>query len=243
MGNPPKQIGRNSVVDQVVRAMREDLMSGTIPPGGRILTSELCARFEVSHIPVREALRRLEGEGLVANTPQGATLASSISVEDASSLYDLRRLIEIPVARRGLERVNSRDIAALQAALKRLQHPQQSLLSGEYWEAHREFHWLVLAPGATEWVGRVLDQLWRSCERFVRISALMLGTMSEANEDHAEMVDAIAAGDGEHLERVMVRHLNRTEQALMRVQDVHHLVSLDGLGPAALERRASGGSE
>lgn len=202
------------MVDQVCDRLRQDLLSGAVAPGSRILTNDVCARFGISHVPVREALRLLEGEGFVTSSGGGAIMAATLSLEDAMSLYDLRRMIELPVGRRAAQRATEADIAALQAVFAQLEDLRRSPESSGYWTVHREFHWLVLAPGATDWVKRILDQLWQNCERFVRISAMALGTMDEATRDHADMVTAVEARDGVRLEAIIAQHLTRTEDAL-----------------------------
>ena len=73
-------IRRTSIVDTVTERLRREILSGEIAPGGRIRVGELEKRFGVSHIPIREALRRLEAEGLVVTSPQRATLAAGIAL-------------------------------------------------------------------------------------------------------------------------------------------------------------------
>lgn len=85
---------------RVLRDLRRDILSGTLPQGTRLTEYSLCARYEVSRVPVREALRTLAAEGLVAHRPNlGATVAT-ISHDDAEDLYAVRTTIEEITARR-----------------------------------------------------------------------------------------------------------------------------------------------
>src|SRR5687768_6614208 len=114
-------IRRTSIVDTVTERLRREILSGELEPGGRIRVGELETRIGVSHIPIREALRRLEAEGLVQTSPQRATLAAGLALEDLTGLYDLRRLIEPPVALRAATLATADDIEATRVALQELE--------------------------------------------------------------------------------------------------------------------------
>jgi DNA-binding GntR family transcriptional regulator len=205
-------IRRTSIVDTVTERLRREILSGDIEPGGRIRVGELEKRFGVSHIPIREALRRLEAEGLVETSPQRATLASGIALEDLAGLYDLRRLIEVPVALRAAELATDEDVEATKAALLKLEAASPD--SHEFFERHRAFHSALLAPGWSAWIQRVLDQLWQAAERYVRLTMSQFGTKDDAMREHREMVELLAAREAAQLADLVARHLNRTEETL-----------------------------
>src|SRR3954469_14688048 len=95
-------IQRVSVVDDVTVRLRRALLAGEIKPGERIRVAELEKTFGVSHIPIREAFRRLEAEGMIIALPQRAAVAAGVDLEDLGGLYDLRRVIECEVIRRSV---------------------------------------------------------------------------------------------------------------------------------------------
>jgi DNA-binding GntR family transcriptional regulator len=207
-------IRRTSVVDTVTERLRREILSGQIEPGGRIRVGELEKRFGVSHIPIREALRRLEAEGLVQTSPQRATLAAGIALEDLTGLYDLRRLIEVPVARRAAEQATDDDVEAARRALAELEVAARDPESFEFFNRHRAFHSALLAPGSSAWIGRVLEQLWQAAERYVRLTVSAFGTKDEAMREHREMVELLAAREPELLADLVSHHLERTELTL-----------------------------
>src|SRR5919202_230298 len=109
-------IQRVSLVDGVTARLRSALLTGDIRPGERIRVTALEKRFGVSHIPIREALRRLETEGLVVTLPQRTAVAAGVDLDDLDGLYDLRRMIEGEVAERAVERMTPEALAKLTAA-------------------------------------------------------------------------------------------------------------------------------
>ncbi len=202
------------MVDVVTERLRRELLTGEIEPGGRIRVGELERRFGVSHIPIREALRRLEVEGLVVTSPQRATLAAGIALDDLAGLYDLRRLVEVPVAKRAAEQATDDDIGHVRESLRLLEAAARDPQSAEFWERHRAFHSALLAPGSTAWIRRLLDQVWQSAERYVRLTVATFGTMENAMREHRAMAAAFEGRDGSRVAELLEQHLTGTEQTL-----------------------------
>src|ERR671936_2131729 len=121
MVQEPDTIQRVSLVDNVTDRLRAALLSGEIQPGERIRVTALEKRFGVSHIPIREAIRRLETEGLVVTLPQRAAVAAGVALDDLTGIYDLRRIIEGHVARRAVEQMSDEDVERIEAALAELE--------------------------------------------------------------------------------------------------------------------------
>ncbi len=207
-------IQRVSLVDNVTERLRAALLTGEIRPGERIRVTALEKRFGVSHIPIREALRRLEAEGLVVALPQRAAVAAGVDLDDLAGLYNLRRIIEGHVARRAVERMTEEEIERVQLALAELETVASDLDSPEFWERHKEFHWAILEPGASTWIRRVLDQLWLAAQRYVRL--FVTETVDEAMRDHRDLAAACAARDADAVEKLLLRHLDRTESTVRR---------------------------
>lgn len=207
-------IPRTSMVDVVTERLRRELLTGEIEPGGRIRVGDLERRFGVSHIPIREALRRLEVEGLVVTSPQRATLAAGIALDDLAALYDLRRIVEIPVAERAAGAATDSDVERVRATHMRLEKAAERPESDEFWQHHRAFHTLLLEPGSSPWIRRVLDQASQSAERYVRLTASTFGTIEHAMRDHRAMLVAFEKRDGPGLARLVEQHLTHTELTL-----------------------------
>lgn len=202
-------IQRVSVVDNVTERLRHDLLAGEIKPGERIRVAELEKRFGVSHIPIREAVRRLETEGLIVAMPQRAAVAAGVDLDDLAGLYDLRRIIECAVIRRSAEAMTDEQVAAVHEALERLEAVASDHDSSRFWDLHRDFHWALLEPGATAWIERVLDQIWLASQRYVRL--FVTETVNDAMRDHRRLRDLCRKRDGVGAAALLRRHLDRTE--------------------------------
>jgi len=207
-------IQRVSLVDNVTERLRGALLSGEIKPGERIRVAELEKTFGVSHIPIREAFRRLEAEGMIIALPQRAAVAAGVDLEDLGGLYDLRRVIECEVIRRSVASMTPEQVARVEEALRVLVATAQDNDSPEFWERHMDFHWSLLEPAASAWVKRVLDQMWIASQRYVRI--FVSETIGDAMRDHRDLLAACKKRDADRAEKILRRHLDRTELAVRK---------------------------
>jgi DNA-binding GntR family transcriptional regulator len=206
-------IPRTTMVDTVADRLRTKLITGAIKPGERIRASELEKDFDVSHIPIREALRRLEAEGLVETVPQRGAIAATVGLEDLTEIWDLRRLLEGQVARRSAERMSDAGIEVINSKLGELLAVGGDFRTAEFRKSHYDFHWALLAPGATGWIRRMYDQLWLGSDRYIQLYFI-----KETDADpkafakvHRQLARAAASRDPERLEALHIQHLSQAE--------------------------------
>ena len=110
-----------TIVDGITERLRRAIITGTIRPGERIRIADLERKFGVSHIPIREALRRLQSEGFVEISPRRTTIAAGVDLSDLANIYDLRRIIEVEIGRRSVSRMTKDDVETVRRALTSFQ--------------------------------------------------------------------------------------------------------------------------
>lgn len=204
--------GRKSAVLQVTEAVREDILDGSLQPGVRVQIRELTHRFGISHIPVREALRTLETEGLLVTSPTRATFVAELEVEDLASLYDMRRLVECPLSRLAAPNLSDLQVARVFELLSAMDGLEPA--SREFRDAHKAFHRALLASVTDHWTEKVLEMFWRGAERYVRLFIRGFGSVAAGMAVHRAMAQAAAARDGERLEALHREHLTDTQRAI-----------------------------
>ena len=203
-----------TMVDGITERLRQAIITGAIRPRERIRVADLERKFGVSHIPIREALRRLQSEGFVEISPRRTTIAAGVDLSDLANIYDLRRIIEVEIGRRAVSRMTKSDIETVRRALVNFQAVANDPSSAEFWERHRNFHWALLAPAANPTVQRVLDHLWQSSERYVRLFVSTFATMDTVMDLHVELYEACAGGDVTTFENALTRHYVETEKTV-----------------------------
>jgi DNA-binding GntR family transcriptional regulator len=208
--------GPRSLTDAVALRIQKEILSGRIPPGERLRLRSLQELFGVSHIPIREALRRLEGIGLVEILPQRGAIVARIAYDEFTDVYDLRKIIEPEIAARATERITPSRLKEIKEALDELDAEPEGSRSPHFDELHRRFHWLICEPGSTPVIERVVKQLWQTSDRYVHLSLEEGGTASQAQRQHRKLYEAIRKGDPKTMRRELAAHLENTEQGLRR---------------------------
>ncbi|NMH95745.1 GntR family transcriptional regulator [Pseudonocardia sp. K10HN5] len=198
----------------LVGLIRSLILTGAITPGEKILPKQIQERFGVSHIPVREALRALEAEGLIVTVPRRGTTAAQVSLGELREVYALRRLLEPPLMAEAVRLRSSEAAAAAQAARRRLAAESAADLDA-FLARHREFHWALIQPAVQPVGRRILEQLWVVSERYVRMSVAAHRADVKAAHDHDTLLEAFVSGDADLAARETVHHLDLVESTIV----------------------------
>lgn len=193
------------------------ILSGEALPGTRLKEEELAARCGVSRTPVRDALRRLEGELYVVRNGASRIFVADWQAEDLDELFALRGMIEAHAAARAATRIGPETLAALEAANARLEAavaaPEPDIPA--FLEANRRFHDLVVEAAASPRLPAVLALLVE--QPIVRRTAQHYGrdALERSAAEHAELIRALAARDSEWARGVMTGHIRRAYHAFV----------------------------
>jgi DNA-binding GntR family transcriptional regulator len=210
-------VTQDSTVDRVTIELRRSILAGVLPPGKPFSITDISEQLGVSHIPVREALRRLEGQGLVQLRAGRSAIVTPVDVEDLHSVYRLRRLIEADIAGRSIKKLAPADFEQMTRAIEIYYAVQPQ--PDEVLAHHHEFHLALLRPAATEWDMRILELLWNTSERYVRlVFANMLLDRERAKRlghSHQDIIEAARAGSADGLRRVIREHLDANEATIL----------------------------
>lgn len=200
------------LVDEVSARLRDDIISGRLPPGTRISVASLSRELGVSQIPLRESIRRLEAEHLLETIPHSGSVVVEANVEEIGDIFGLRRLIEVDMVRRAAVVYQPADVQAISDTLRALEAEDPADPFGRFWTMHSQFHLAVVRPAMTPWTDRILRLLWQSTQRYRHIAGKLLGAGEETTEaQHAAIARAAQQGDLETLVTVSTEHLTYAE--------------------------------
>lgn len=170
--------------------------------------------LNVSFIPVREALRNLESEGLVITRPGRSSTVAPLDLDDLQAIYRLRRLLEPDVARRSCLVISDDDLDQLQREADNFGDADQTMQA--MYDAHHEFHLALFAPAATTWDTRMLSTLWRAAERYIRIGFGLLdpdtSEHTRRRHAHTDLVTVFRRHDPDAAAQAVHDHLAHNEQ-------------------------------
>lgn len=202
---------------QVLELLRNAILEGRFKPGERLIERELCELTGVSRTSVREALRHLESEGLVANVPNKGPTVATLSEEDAREIYEVREALEGLAGRLFAERGTDKQVDALQAALERLA------------EAFRQNDMTLVVAETTHFYdvflqgcgNSLISDMIRSLQ--ARVIFLRKTSMSQPGRapgsltEMEKIVQAIRKRDADRAEEVCKDHVRRARAAALDV--------------------------
>jgi DNA-binding GntR family transcriptional regulator len=205
-----------SAVDLVTAEIRRAVLTGALPPGEQFSIRELARQLGVSHIPIREALRRLEGQGLVILTQARSAAVAPLSAEDLTAIYRLRLRIEPELAGRSAALATAARVRDLGHALEE----SRQIDPDRAWQGHYHFHELLVEPAASSWDIRLLHTLWSAAERYTLVVFDPIVVDDEERDRrygrHRRLFDRAEAGDEGGLEAELTDHLQTNEQEIVR---------------------------
>ncbi len=209
-----RRVQPTSVVEQVLSELRRSIVFGALKPGQEFSLRETATHLGVSTAPVREALRVLQGEGLILARRARSAVVAPMDVEDLHSIYRLRRQIEPAIAARSCLVITDAELRALAVMVDTIRDAKLSI--DDIYEVHREFHLGLLRPGATAWDLRVLETLWQAAERYVRVGFGRLDPRPAEHERrgiaHDKLLDLFGTRDVDKARHAIEQHLADNEE-------------------------------
>ena len=194
--------------DLVLTSMREAILTAALPPGARLRQERLAEMFGTSRIPVREALRALEYEGLVTSLPYRGFTVTELDADDIEEVYDLRILLEGHAVRLAVPLMTDEDLRTLEDLYAKMAQPQ----AGDAQLAARErfynrLYSITGRPRLVKLISRLRQEVARS---------LRWPTLQHAPEHHEQFFAAIREGDAERAASLLASHYRRVAILIRR---------------------------
>ena len=194
-----------SLSDQLVEAIRGRILSGAIGPGEPVRQDALAAELGVSKIPVREALRTLEQDGLLRSAASKGFFAAAMSRADAAEVFALRLTLEPDAAAAACRKASDDERRAARAALQDLN--RDAATAGA---ANRAFHMALIRPSGQAITTGIVERLHMLADRYVRKHLEPRGRAARARREHAAILAAWLARDCDAVARLTRRHIAAT---------------------------------
>jgi DNA-binding GntR family transcriptional regulator len=215
---PLETVTHVSLPETVYREVRRAILNGVLQPGQILRQEELARRFGVSRAPLREALPRLEAEGIVVLHPRRGYSVVSLDPDEIEEIFELRTLIEERAAFLATMRRQRSDIDALSDLLERMVaiEPHDPTDIARWSELNFEFHDRLFAAAGKRHFRRLVGSLRTAVEPYIRVEVHMTGELDEAQREHVELLEAFAAGDASRVARLTREHCEHTARRLLQ---------------------------
>jgi DNA-binding GntR family transcriptional regulator len=209
------ELSSMSVVEEIVEAIRSDIKAGRVAPGQRLIESEIRVALGASRPSIREAMRRLEAEGLVEMEHQKGARVRRLTSSDTGHIYQVREALEGVAARLAAENIGKHNYRKRLQSLEREFKKNDDGLPSTYHHYNEQFHHLIVEMSENPRLIRMVHQLHHSA--FLMLIQVVASREAEAQarEEHKSIVAAILKGDGPAAERAMRTHIRRIGRVLV----------------------------
>jgi DNA-binding GntR family transcriptional regulator len=213
----PTAESTGTLQQQAYDYVKAQIMNLELKPGQYVTDSQVASALNISRTPVREALRRLEQEGLLINRARRGWKVYTLSLEDIHEIFDIKVSLEGMIVRRAARCDDEPLQSALRAAMDQM-HRAAEVGDREAWQrADFQLHQAIFAMGGNERVTQIIKSVDEQWHR-VRIGFVaMQGRIERSNPEHALIVESILSGDGAEAERLMRAHLENVREELVRL--------------------------
>lgn len=201
---------------RIAEGIRAGIIAGTYPPGTRIRQEDLAAQFGASRVPVREAIRQLEYEGLVTVVPNAGAWVARLTLAECDEIYQMRERLEPLLLRYSAPGLGADDVERLAELAHRIS--ELGADTDGFLALDREFHLASYAAARTSQLEVLVLKLWNTTAPYRRayVASWDPDLRRIAHEEHHLMVAALRDGDVEEAERVLAGHIRRTRRQLAR---------------------------
>lgn len=202
---------RDTLHLKVCNIIREAILKGELKPGQRLKQSDLADAMGVSRMPIREALQKLEAEGLIKLEPHKGAVVKSIEVSDIEEIYALRTELEKMAVYQSVEHLTDEDHQQLTTLVEQMEASEDV---DEFIRYNIEFHRLLMKRSSWERLNSFISTLWNGLPQ--QTPHILKGQKETSNVEHRSILNAVLNRDKETAANLVSNHISRTGNMLVK---------------------------
>jgi DNA-binding GntR family transcriptional regulator len=209
----PEPLELITAVDVAYRGIRAAILSGEFEPGMQLKLQSLGDRYSISLIPVREALRLLQAEGLVESVRNKGARVAPISLAETLDVYRLRLMLETEALKLAYPKIDQQLVDTLEDC----QREMQSVFATDpirYLALHQKLHFGLYSRCGSKWTLRMLGLVWSHSERWRRLA--LPSDVDAPTEDHTAILEALKRRDARGAGKALEHHIQLSTRSLQR---------------------------
>ena len=199
MGKEPE----DTIASRISRVLADRIVRGELSPGARLRQDHIAEEFQTSHVPVREAFRRLEAQGLAISEPRRGVRVASFDLAEVREVAEMRAVLEVLALRHAARHLTP---AILDEAEEAAREGDAAADVHAWEEANRRFHRLLLTPCGMKRLLASIDDLHAASARFL-FSAWQSGWEKRTDHDHRAILSALRQGRSEEAAAILQKHV------------------------------------
>jgi DNA-binding GntR family transcriptional regulator len=203
--------------EAVLAEIRRAIVTGELRPGEQVLQDALAERFGVSRVPLREALKILEGEGQVVYQPHRGYFVAELDVDDLREVYRIRDLLESEAVRVAVPQMTAGDLDRLEDACDDVDRAAAAGDLVAMTEANRRFHFTLIEAAQMPRMARLIRILWDATDAYRSLYYSEPGHRSHVHDEHVAVMQAVRHGDADSAVELLRRHREHAVAAVAEV--------------------------
>jgi DNA-binding GntR family transcriptional regulator len=208
-------IPRQSLTVAVADKLRDQIIRGEIPEGAQLRQDAIATQFQVSRIPVREALRQLDAEGLIAIVPNRGAVVPALSPDDIEELFSIRALLEPEVLKLSIPRLTEQDFSQAEAVLgKYVRELRREEHVSAWGRLNWQFHSILYSRANQPRFMAIIRNVNNSGERYTRLQLYLTHGTKRANEEHHQMLELCRRRDVAAACKLLRQHIQYAGESL-----------------------------
>jgi DNA-binding GntR family transcriptional regulator len=201
----------------IAERLRQEILSGRHPSGAQLRQDALAATYEVSRIPVREALFQLEAEGLVHIEPHKGAVVTSLSLEEVNDVFDLRAELEGRLFRASIPELTAADLTRIDEIQEQFASAIAQRDTTRWGVLNAEMHAALYAGARLPRTASIVAGLLQTSDRYTRMQLSTPTAMKRAEREHAELIRLARKRDVKGACALLVRHIETVRGDLVRI--------------------------
>lgn len=213
---------RQSLASAVAEKLREKIINGDLREGEQLRQDAVAAELGVSRIPVREALRQLEAEGLVRIVANRGAVVSALSPDEINELFELRAVVECYVLRQAIPNMTEEVLREAEAILRKYERAVEQKVDVSSWgDWNWQFHSALYAPANRPTMMALIKTLNNNCDRYTRLHLLFTRNTHQAGKAHRAVLKACRTGNADVACDALWKHITEAGQYLREFIAAH----------------------
>ncbi|MGI9369745.1 MAG: GntR family transcriptional regulator [Ruegeria sp.] len=212
-----RAITRQSLPDVIASDVRERILSGELAEGETIRQEALAEEYDVSRMPVREALKQLDAEGLVLLTNNRGASVTKHSLQEIGEIFDLRVLIEVDLFRRSIPEMTTTDFAHCERILEQMESSFAANDVGKWGALNYQYHSALYAAAGRSLTNELLHRVNLQSDRYVRMHLSVMKQREPARIEHRELLKLASGRQVDAACALLAEHIGRTKEQLLKL--------------------------
>lgn len=190
----------------IYRTLRERILSNELVSGTRLVLRQLANQFDTSDIPVREALRMLERDGLVEMVPYRGARVTTLTAREIEETYFIRGHLESIATGLAAERITDAELTVLDRLMDRMRGAVEAQDGPRFSELNQEFHRTIVAACGNSMLRDLTMDIWQRHSGFQRVFRMVPGRLAASQAEHEGIMAALRARDTERAAKLALWH-------------------------------------